>query len=879
MAKMNSKKGRITAGILLALLVFSQLPAANSLAQTSGLDWSDPINVSQSGGTTFSVLARDSSDNIHVFWEDTFADQGYALWNGAEWSPAVAAQFEFAEVTPRLLNDENGNLFAFWIDPVGALLFSSAVAANAGSANAWTSPQTIADEVIAFSAATGNQGNLYVAYVIGLSVDGTSAGVYARAYLSGGGGWQAETILYPSKYYRSLTVSTAHVNISVNKGAEQDTLYIAWDDTPLKRVYLVKSSDEGETWSEPIEIDGPKAGEVPPGPFNINTYAYGENLLVLWQTNLQSAYDCTQRYRFSSDFGETWEASDVMFENLVGCPQSIDLFPGPDGMVMLMTMIQDTSYLVAWDGLAWSEPQPQPILNSFSDPVSDTLVKLGCIHPVVTSQNQLFVAGCDTAGNGDTWVLSRFLGTKLDWFPLDSSWTLPTSIQSTTRAVDNLQVVADDKDVFHAVWREYSTPMDAQGNDKLFYAQFDGKTWSAPVEILKPPDKNIGEVFLAYSQDGFLYLTWSGRTQGQIYFSWANSDKAVSKFEWSDAVVLPTQGIVTSPSISEGVDGELLISYVIPVNENRGVYSIQSTDKGATWSEPALIFNAGEAGWEMVGEPFLVEYAQNRRVAIWTKNSILTSPSPVGLYSSSSQDGGMSWTPAQAVDEKLLHAVWLERTGAGILHRLWEGDRYQNPGVWHEISSDGGVTWQRAIPISILGEVGAAAVTPDTTGHLHIFQSFRTDLKQPMVVHLWWNGSVWETGETLQYPKFNQQPAQELAAAVDKQGKILLLILEERVDPTTQTTTHELLYSTRVFEAAPVELTPSLDVDLPVAPAIPTIAATPVSNEPAPTQAPATTVSNLDTSEPNTSNSQVIIFAVVISVIFILGGIFVILRK
>ena len=877
---MKSLIFRISIGLLLAGIIFSQIPAASSSAQSPGLTWEAPVNVSQTGGTTLPAMAIDSADLIHVFWNDTFADQGFAQWDGQEWTPSTPAIFDFADVSPQILNDNEGNLFAFWIDPVGALLFSRAIAANSGSANAWSSPLTLADAVSSFSAAIGNNGRLYVAYIIALSSDGTPAGVYARAYNPTSGGWGAMTAIYLSQYFRSLTVSNAHVNVSVSRGTSQDSVFIAWDDTPLKRVYLARSSDEGETWGDPVEIDGPRVGEIPPDPFNIQTLAYDNNLLVLWQTNLQSAFDCAQNYQFSSDLGEAWQPSDVMFEDFVGCPQSLHLFPGPDGLVMLMSTIQESTYLSAWDGLAWSDPQSQQILNSFSDPVSDNLVKLGCLQPVINSQDKLFVVGCDTTGNGDTWVLSRSLGTKLDWFPPDTVWTNPTVFTSTDSSIDQLHMVSDQNNLFHAVWREYSSPPTSQAKDKIFYAQFNGVTWGTPSEIVNIPDKNIGDIYLIYAKDGFLYLVWSGKTQGQLFFAWANAEKASSQFEWSEPVLLPTEGIVTSPSISEGVDGQLMVTYVIPVNENRGVYFIQSTDKGVTWSAPSTIFSASEAGWEMVGQPYFLENTSIQAIAVWTKNSILAGGAAIGLYSSTSLDGGITWSPPQEIDTSPLASIWLQRTGLGILHRLWEGDRIQNPGVWHEVSLDGGNSWIRSAPVSILGETGVATITTDASGHMHIFQSFRSDLGKAGIAHLWWDGSNWQTGEMIQSLSDNELPNQELAAAVDNQGRILLLALNQVVDRATTTTTNELAYSTRIFEAPPVELVPTINTTPPVGAIVPTMPVMTATAELLVTQTATTPTVNFDQNEPPSRNSSLIIgLAVFVSAIFVLGGLFVITRK
>lgn len=788
---------RIAVGFLLLTIALANTPASSSLAQVTGIAWADPVNVSQTGGTTLPVLGQDSSGGIHVFWTDTFADQGYARWDGQAWSPSNPATFSFGSVSPQLLNDEDGKMFAFWLDATGLLSFSSAIATNAGNSAGWSSTQTLAADVLAYSAAIGNNGRLYVGYVIGSAADGTLAGVYVRASSISGASWGSPTAIYQSEYFRALTVDNARVNISVSRGTSQDTIYVTWDDVPLKRVYLKKSVDEGETWGEPVEIDGPRLGITPPAPFNIQSIAYANNLLVIWQSGLQSSFDCTQNYQFSTDQGEMWQSPAIMLDELVGCPQSIQLFQGQDDLIFMLTVVQETSYLVAWDGSNWSVPQSQQILNSFTDPVSYNLVKLANLNALVGPENELYVVGSDTVGNLDTWVLHRNLGVRADWFPAASTWTKPAVMYTTATSIDNLRIVPDQNNVFHAIWRETAV---TQERDKIFYSYFAGTSWTDPVEIVRSPDHKIGKLSLISGNDDNLYLVWNGINKGEVFFSWANTKKSASPFEWAEPVALTINGVVSSVSINNGEAGELDLVYAIPINEGRGIYFIHSNDQGKTWTEPLTVFDAQANAWNMVGDPHLVQSGEGRFHAIWTKNSILQDGNSTGLYYSNSLDAGMSWSQPIEIIDHSVKSTRLESEQSGILHRLWLVESGPDAGIWHEVSTDHGSNWTRSAPISLAGAVGASNIKFDYYGHVHAFLTSSIENQQPVINHLWWNTDQWLSEDPVELATYQEPVPAELESAVNRAGLVMLVGRTVKIDPVTNLPFQELTFSTRIFE-------------------------------------------------------------------------------
>jgi hypothetical protein len=128
----------------------------------------------------------------------------------------------------------------------------------------------------------------------------------------------------------------------------------------------------------------------------------------------------------------------------------------------------------------------------------------------------------------------------------------------------------------------------------------------------------------------------------------------------------------------------------------------------------------------------------------------------------------------------------------GNLHLLWQSQDTLTS-VWDQVSLDGGDTWQ--YPQGLPDEGRLAAVTRDPAGTLHL-----VGIDQGPLGHWLWDGSRWQTEAPLSLHLSSQQesPIQLLAAAVNKQGKMIVVLAE----PTGEGSVGErtLLYSTRTLE-------------------------------------------------------------------------------
>jgi hypothetical protein len=215
--------------------------------------------------------------------------------------------------------------------------YSSTSDDNFGNSSAWTPAVILSDGVVAVDATVDSQGNLHVVYVSNVSSEIIPAGVYYLKSTNSGLSWSASFPLYNSQYFRSLDADSAHVHISAGLGSQGEHIYITWDNRPIKRVYLSRSNDGGNTWNQPVEMDGPTPDTVTTEPFNLQAFPIEDNVLLIWQAGLQSGFDCTQYYRYSTDGGNSWGERQTMLAELVGCPQENELYPDVNGYSLLWT--------------------------------------------------------------------------------------------------------------------------------------------------------------------------------------------------------------------------------------------------------------------------------------------------------------------------------------------------------------------------------------------------------------------------------------------------------------------------------------------------------------------------------------------------------------
>ncbi len=612
----NSIRRSLVALLLLFAIVFLAIQPQPVSAQASTQGWAPPVNVSRTGGATDPAIVVDSKGVKHAIWVDIYNGFMVSEDSGNGWTEPKAVKFPFSPIVntfsntkpvyviPKLIDDGNGRIHAFWIGDRNILYEANVSEAYFGRVGSWTGRRGLSDLAIAMDVSMDGNGVIHIVYIHNIDLYSGVAGIYYRT-LTRSFALSNPVELVASPYFRSITADSANLNIATAQAGDATSVYVAWDNQPRNRVSVIESTDGGKTWGEAMIVDGPEVSAGPVLPRDIKVGASGSNAVVVWQVD-QPGNNCLQNYKWTNDAGQTWQAQQRMLTSIQGCADENQFLSGSNGVLLLMTKILGQVYLHAWNGSRWSDPQLQEILTSFIDQQTYNLVNLSGQSITMSPDNTLTVVGYDTGPGGDIWQTSRQITSVDSWFSTQNAWTLPVSVSSS--AANNFAngLVVDRHGFVHFLWSQVGTSADGGNNGTLAYSRWDGNHWSTPLAVVDSPGISVSSPSVSYSNNK-LYVVFSNQISGDIEFTSATSGQAIDSKAWSDVTALPVpRRAADSPQIAAAPDGSLFVVYSVPINENRGIYVVRSTDGGATWSSPAMVFDAAKANWPVVDYPQLV---------------------------------------------------------------------------------------------------------------------------------------------------------------------------------------------------------------------------------------------------------------------------------
>ena len=746
--------------ILAVVLAGLGLPdKAGRAWQLEQTDWSQPVNLSQSGATADPQVIVDSNGDIHAIWLDKNAGFVYSHFGEAGWSaPALIAfpfnpenieilltSATFEPKPPRFLADQNGYIHAFWRGPQNDLLYSRVYARDIASESAWLNPRPIAESAEDHDVVIDAAGRMHIVYVRVINADGLPAGIYYRYSNDNGVNWAPGKALYVSRYLQGLESEEANVNIGALSRDDALELIVVWDNPRLRRVYSLRSIDRGASWGEVVEVAGPESDSLET-PYNLDVFIKDTQVLFTWHSDLGGRVSCSHYYQTSADGGVSWNESRRMLERNLACPASFYFLGELGGNDILWTVLDGNVYLLAWDWQAWSEPQRQSEISQFTNAVTYQRVILGCEEGLLLPGNRLIAIGCDEENEGDIWAASRSIDNVDGWYSAAGFWSPPIIEVSDGLEILAPAVIADANKAVHLIWPQLVPSENLQPVDKeaLYYAGLEGEAWAIAGEVINSPKGKVSQPSLALDENGKLYMVWSEGSYGDLYFSWASVSKAAAQAEWIDPVFLPSlRSVNRSPEVVVSATGNVFVAYAIPLNEDRGIYLTQSTDVGETWSEPVAIVDALALGWDMVDQPHLAISQNGELHIIWTRTSLSSAAQNSGLYYSHSVDQGETWSEPQPVTDKSIGWSKLMRSG-NSLHRLWLETLRDASILWHEVSTDDGVSWRRFSVLSGFGEQEANfSLVSDGLGGIHLVQIVESGESRWYLRYFLWDGERW----------------------------------------------------------------------------------------------------------------------------------------
>jgi hypothetical protein len=874
---------------LVIILEFYSEKVNVSLAQTKtvGQQWTQPINLSNSGSTSKPQLVIDSNGMYHVIWLDHF--EGYIYRNsqdGKTWSSAVSVSFPFRknDNTPLLVADNSGNIHAFWTDSENVLHYSRVRAQSFGDASAWKSIIGLAESAANFNVAIDSSGNIHLSYVRIVDTNSIQAGIYYRKSKDQGKSWIDGVSLYTSGYFRSIPLKEANVKIDTAHTNEGDIVYVVWDNRAVRRVFMAKSNDAGATWGSPAEVDGPQSGSAGTIPFNVNVIAQNNITFLIWQKGdpINPGSKCIQYSKSSLDQGKTWGSSQPMFDNSWTCPDENGFLSEKDGNLIIKSIFQDQLYLLAWNGTSWSNPQIQNDLALFSNPDTHQAVSLSCLQTKLSGADLLNAVGCDVAGGGDIWFSSYLIGDVKQWFS-QSPWVAPNDIVNGTDQIVAPGIVSDLQGFLHVFWTQ-SDNLNSNDTARIYYKEWNKDRWSNSTQIISSPSGNALGLKVGYdSKNNKLYLIWADSQNSQYYFSSVNTNNAINSSDWSSPQAIPIKGDSTG-SVEFKIDpvlGKIYLAYSVPINENRGIYLITSPDNGKTWTSPIEVFNALAAGWVFVDKPQLA-FGNNGQInLIWSKFDLGLNEFRE-LYYAKSVNEGNSWsTPIKIVENSNITWSSIFNLSSNTSIIFWQEENSGQFSSWSQYSLDGGNRWSPPTVIANSNPpLGPMDVVLDSQLNPYMLRIVQKNLFDQLLETWSWKDGEWTFKDSFLLSRGSDFRISIFSSIVSPTG-MLASIFAYSENTGGISPNYHLSITSRTINSSP--FTGNLIPTFTPLPNNPTPSATSVTQvrTPIPTNIKASTIQTPApiTSPPNTWSGFIIGAAIVLILIGVALGLFFIRKR
>jgi len=228
--------------------------------------WSAPLNFSQGQALPgLPAVAAGVEGRVHVLWSEAptpgRAETAlfYARWDGEGWSrPArVLGSPEGGAEEPSLVA-VGDHLHAVWSGgPNGEIFYSRAFLRDAYAAGGWSEPQPLPAPAAVGSwpdVAAGPDGALHVVYAVPLN---EGRGIYYTRSDDEGESWSPAQQVFDAAGAGWAMADYPRLAVDARGG-----LHVAWvraalpgggGAPPPQGIYYARSTDWGETWSEPLE--------------------------------------------------------------------------------------------------------------------------------------------------------------------------------------------------------------------------------------------------------------------------------------------------------------------------------------------------------------------------------------------------------------------------------------------------------------------------------------------------------------------------------------------------------------------------------------------------------------------------------------------------
>lgn len=289
-----------------AIALSSVSLVGSAMAQTPGGGWSPPVPIARTEGQlALSTLVSDGAGRLHLFYTDRPSENlpgaiNYMRWDDSGWSRPLDVIVDPGTADPngpRVAIDSQQNVHVIWGGASHSLRYASAPLAEAGSARAWSTPETLVQSLPAsHDIIATSDGALHVAY--SSSSEQNTVSMITSTDL--GQTWGAPATIAEI----ATSVNASDVRLAMDGAGRFHAVWTEYQlpsGWPPTGVYYSRSTDGGVTWSAARQV-------APEGHAQIGVTTVGNDAVhLVWRSTIGG--DGTF-HQVSLDGGDTWAAPD-----------------------------------------------------------------------------------------------------------------------------------------------------------------------------------------------------------------------------------------------------------------------------------------------------------------------------------------------------------------------------------------------------------------------------------------------------------------------------------------------------------------------------------------------------------------------------------------
>lgn len=377
-------------------------------------------------------------------------------------------------------------------------------------------------------------------------------------------------------------------------------------------------------------------------------------------------------------------------------------------------------------------------------------------------------------------------------------WGAAVNLSNSETVSSSPSLAVDPAGGVHVVWSEETE----DGRSFINYAGLQDGSWLAANEIVSSPYYEIADYpSLAADSQGYLHLVWRG--DATLYYSRAYALLAGSALNWSRPQALEeVQDFIGAPDLVVDGQDRLTLIYPIILGGRSGIYAMQSTDGGRTWSDPAVVYR-NTASNRMVDDAHLAVDANGGKHAVWVESNYPETFPPIGIRYAHALADEQGWSEALSLANGPYGDPAILARGLTEVHVVYSGtaeDRYK----FHRWSSDSGRNWTESWRNSEVGGFqGYADLALDGSDRIHwLMAASVLNIRTDGLFHTSWNGESWLTGDAPLLNASTKSNPMDVSAAVGLGNQLHVALMYPLEAPALPEGNNEIYYIGRSLDAA-----------------------------------------------------------------------------